>query len=276
MSGIRQHRDPLFWISLISCLAVSGFIVLPLLQMLCEPTWQGLLEAMADRSVRRSIGLSLYTSGCAALIAFVVGTPFAYLLARKSFPGKRIIESIVDLPIMIPHPIVGIAILGVAGNEHWFGRLIQEIGIRIMGTVPGIVVVLTFVGMPFYINTVKNGFEAIPVRLENVSRSLGASPASTFLRITFPLAWRSMLVGLILCAARAISEFGAVIIVAYHPMVAPVLIYERFTAYGLKYSQPVAVVLILVCLLLFILLRIASVAGRRKTTAVLPASRSNR
>ena len=276
MSGIRQHRDPLFWISLISCLAVSGFIVLPLLQMLCEPTWQGLLEAMADPAVRRAIGLSLYTSGWAALIAFIAGTPFAYLLARKSFPGKRIIESIVDLPIMIPHPIVGIAILGVAGNEHWFGRLIQEIGIRIMGTVPGIVVVLTFVGMPFYINTVKNGFEAIPVRLENVSRSLGASPASTFLRITFPLAWRSMLVGLILCAARAISEFGAVIIVAYHPMVAPVLIYERFTAYGLKYSQPVAVLLILVCLLLFILLRIASVAGRRKTTAVLQAARSNR
>jgi len=261
---IQQHRDPLFWISLISCVAVSAFILLPLLQMFCEPTWQGLYEAMADKNVRRSIGLSLYTSGWAALISFIIGTPFAYLLARKSFKGKGLIESIVDLPIMIPHPIIGIAVLGLTGSEHWFGRLIQEAGIRIMGTVTGIIVVLTFVGLPFYINTVKNGFEAIPLRLENVSRSMGASFTSTFFRITLPLAWRSMLVGLILCAARAISEFGAVIIVAYHPMVAPVLIYERFTAYGLEYSQPVAVLLILVCLILFIFLRIVSTTNRSK------------
>ncbi|MFO7837906.1 MAG: ABC transporter permease [Desulfosalsimonadaceae bacterium] len=267
MRRIRQHRDPLFWISLISCLAVSVFILLPLLQMLAAPSWQALADAMADENVRRSIGLSLYTSGWAALISFLIGTPFAYLLARKSFPGKGIIESIVDLPIMIPHPIIGIAILSLTGSGHWFGRLIQEAGIRIMGSVTGIIVVLTFVGLPFYINTVKNGFEAVPVRLENVSRSMGASPAGTFLRVTFPLAWRSMLVGLILCAARAISEFGAVIIVAYHPMIAPVLIYERFTAYGLEYSQPVAVLLILVCLALFACLRIASTAGRRREPA---------
>ena len=134
----------------------------------------------------------------------------------------------------------------------------QSIGIHIMGTVTGIVTVLTFVGLPFYVNTVKTGFEAIPVRLENVSRSLGASMSGTFLRVTFPLAWRSMLVGMIMCCARAISEFGAVVIVAYHPMIAPVMIYERFTAYGLRYSQPVAVWLIFVCLALFILLRIVS------------------
>jgi len=127
-----------------------------------------------------------------------------------------------------------------------------------MGTVTGIVCVLTFVGLPFYINAVKTGFEAVPARLETVSRSLGASPWSTFFRITLPLAWRSMLVGLIMCMARAVSEFGAVVIVAYHPMVAPVMIYERFTAYGLKYSQPVAVGLIMVCLVLFLLLRWAS------------------
>jgi molybdate/tungstate transport system permease protein len=86
------------------------------------------------------------------------------------------------------------------------------------------------VGLPFYVNTVKTGFEAIPVRLENVSRSLGASLTGTFFRVTFPLAWRSMLVGIIMCCARAISEFGAIVIVAYHPMIAPVMIYERFTA----------------------------------------------
>ena len=113
-------------------------------------------------------------------------------------------------------------------------------------------------------NTAKAGFEAIPERLENVSRSLGASAAATFFRVTLPLGWRSMVVGMIMCMARAVSEFGAVVIVAYHPMVAPVMIYERFTAYGLKYSQPVAVWLILVCLVLFLLLRLFS-SPMRKT-----------
>jgi len=102
-------------------------------------------------------------------------------------------------------------------------------------------------------------------RLENISRSLGASLTETFVRVTFRLAWRSMLVGIIMCSARAISEFGAVVIVAYHPMIAPVMIYERFTAYGIKYSQPVAVWLIVVSLLLFLLLRICSLPKENQT-----------
>ena len=259
MAKTGRHGGALTWISVLSCVAVSSFIVLPLAQMLWEPTAESLKEAIADRTVQKAVWLSIYASGTASIVSFLFGTPFAYLLARKEFIGKRIVESIVDLPIMIPHPIIGIAILGIVGRHHWFGKLIQSCGIRVMGTVTGIVVVMTFVGLPFYINTVKAGFEAIPVRLENVSRSLGASMLKTFFRVTFPLAWRSMLVGVILCSARAISEFGAIIIVAYHPMVAPVLIYERFTAYGLKYSQPVGVLLILVCLLLFVILRIISV-----------------
>ena len=131
-----------------------------------------------------------------------------------------------------------------------------EAGIRFMGTTTGIVAVMLFVGLPFFINAAKAGFEGVPVRMEKVGRSLGATPAGAFFRITLPLTWRSIVVGVIMCMARAISEFGAIVIVAYHPMVAPVMIYERFTAYGLKYSQPVAVWLILVCLLLFLLLRL--------------------
>jgi molybdate/tungstate transport system permease protein len=234
------------------------FILLPLMEMMIQPSVSSLWETIQDRDVLRSIWLSIYASGLAAVISFVMGTPFAYLLARRTFPGKRFVESVVDLPIMIPHPVVGIAILSVAGREHWLGQIIQGLGIRVMGSVTGIVAVLTFVGLPFYINTVKTGFEAVPERLEKVSRSLGASITHTFFRITFPLAWRSMLVGMIMCTARAISEFGAIVIVAYHPMIAPVMIYERFTAYGMKYSQPVAVWLIVVSLLLFLLLRSVS------------------
>ena len=262
---IAEHIDPWICLTIFCSFTVVLFILLPLIEMIVQPSFQDLKETLQDPDVRRSIWLSIYTSGLAAFISFIFGTPFAYLLARKNFPGKKFVESIIDLPIMIPHPVVGIAILGIAGKNHWLGHLMHEVGICVMGTVTGIVAVLTFVGLPFYVNTVKAGFEAIPVRLENVSRSLGASLSRTFLRVTLPLAWRSMLVGIIMCCARAISEFGAVVIVAYHPMIAPVMIYERFTAYGLKYSQPVAVWLIVVCLVLFFLLRIFSLPKEHQT-----------
>jgi molybdate/tungstate transport system permease protein len=250
------RKEPFFWLTL-GCGAVIGaFILLPLFELLTAPTLPDLWECLGDRNVGRSIRLSVLTAGSAALISFLFGTPLAYLLARQDFRGKRFLEAVIDLPIVIPHPVVGIAILSVAGNNHWIGQVLGELGIRLLGSPAGIITVLTFVGVPFYIHSAKNGFESVSPRLENVSRSLGASMTSTFLRITFPLAWRSMLIGIIMCCARAISEFGAVIVVAYHPMTAPVLIYERFEGYGLKYSQPVAVWLVLVCLILFFVLRI--------------------
>jgi len=255
----KKHIDPFIWLAVSSSIIIIAFILFPLIEMVAQPSFADLMDTIKDKDVISSIWLSLYTSGTAALISFIFGTPFAYFLARKDFAGKKIIESIIDLPIMIPHPVIGIAILSIAGQNHWLGQIISSIGIRIMGSVTGIIVVLTFVGLPFYVNTVKAGFESIPSRLENISRSLGASITDTFFRVTFPLAWRSMVVGMIMCTARAVSEFGAVVIVAYHPMIAPVMIYERFTAYGLKYSQPVAVWLIIVCLFLFLLLRIFSV-----------------
>ena len=261
---MKKRIDPFFWIAVFSTATIVVFILFPLIEMVIQPSFQDLKETIKDPDVLHSIGLSIYTSGLAGVISLIIGTPFAYLLARKSFFGKKLVESIIDLPIMIPHPVVGIAILGLAGKNHWIGQIMQQVGIQIMGTVTGIVTVLTFVGLPFYVNTVKTGFEAIPVRLENVSRSLGASLTKTFFRITFPLAWRAMLVGIIMCCARAISEFGAIVIVAYHPMIAPVMIYERFTAYGLKYSQPVAVWLILVCLVLFLLLRVFSLPKEKE------------
>ncbi len=251
-----MKREAFFWISVSCGLVIMAFILLPVIQLLTSPSLDMLKESLGDKDVMRSIWLSVYTAGMAALISFVFGTPLAYLLARSDFRGKRLVEAVIDLPIAIPHPVVGIAILSVAGKNYWFGQILAELGVRIMGSVTGIVTVLTFVGIPFYLNATKAGFEAISPRLEKVSRSLGASMFSTFARITFPLAWRSMLIGIIMCSARAISEFGAVVIVAYHPMVAPVLIYERFEAYGLKYSQPVAVWLVSISLILFFLLRI--------------------
>ncbi|SNR90916.1 tungstate/molybdate transport system permease protein [Humidesulfovibrio mexicanus] len=246
-----------FWF-VSSLVLVLLYITSPLVSTIAAPTWEGFTKTLADPEVLQSVWLSLSTAGMAAGLALFFGTPLAYVLARYDFPGKRFVESLIDLPIMIPHPVVGISLLTLTGRDTWFGGVIADLGVEIMGTTTGIVAVLLFVGLPFYVNTVKAGIESVPPRLENVSRSLGAGWAQTFFRITLPLSWRHMLVGMIMCIARAISEFGAIIIVAYHPMTAPVLMYERFTAYGLAWSQPVAVLLILASMLLFFLLRLFS------------------
>jgi len=258
-------KEPFFWLTLACGMFIAAYILLPLIELITSPSISDLWESLKDKDMVRSIWLSIYTAGSAAAISFLLGTPLAYFLARHEFKGKRFLEAVIDLPIVIPHPVVGIAILGIAGKNHWIGQIITELGVRVLGSVTGIIAVLTFVGLPFYIHSAKSGFEAVSPRLEKVSRSLGASMSSTFLRITFPLAWRSMLVGIIMCSARAISEFGAVVVVAYHPMTAPVLIYERFEAYGLKYSQPVAVWLVLVCLALFFVLRMLTLGKAKET-----------
>lgn len=253
-----KRIDPVNWLFMLISLPLILLLTLPLMKMVLQPSLGMLWETICDQTVLGAIGRSIGTSLLAALICFIMGTPLAYLLARRQMFGKRLIEGIIDLPIMIPHPVVGIAILSLAGKNHPIGRFLAELGIQVMGTWTGIVSVLIFVGLPFYINTVKAGFESVPARLENASRTLGASTLATCIRVMFPLTWRYMLLGIIMCTARAISEFGAVVIVAYHPMTAPVMIYERFTAYGLKYSQPIAVWLILISFFLFVVLRLFS------------------
>ncbi len=238
----------------ISLIAII-FIFLPIFNIIFKPNLNDLFEALKDKEVINSLYLSIYSSLIATFICLVIGTPLSYIFARKDFPFKKIIEGIVDLPIMIPHPVIGLAILSVVAKDYWIGKILNKLAIQIVGSVVGIVIVLIYVGLPFYVNTVKAGIKSVPERLENVSRTLGKSEFITFLQITLPLSYKSIIEGLIMSMARAISEFGAVIIIAYHPMVAPVLIYERFTAYGLKYSIPVAVLLILICLILFIFLR---------------------
>jgi molybdate/tungstate transport system permease protein len=253
---MSSRISPFQGIAFVCSFLIIAFIVLPLAEMVKQPSVASLWETANDPDVLRAIWLSVYASALASMIAALIGNPCAYILARRNFFGKKFLESLIDIPIMIPHPVIGIAILSIAGRGHWLGDIMSDLGIRILSSVTGLVVVFTYVGLPFYVNTVKAGFEAVSPRLENVSRSLGASMTGTFFRVTMPLAWRSMLIGTIMCCARAVSEFGAVVIVAYHPMTAPVLIYERFTAYGLAYSQPVAVWLIVVCLVFFLLLRI--------------------
>ncbi|MGM0531875.1 MAG: ABC transporter permease subunit, partial [Bacteroidota bacterium] len=147
------------------------------------------------------------------------------------------------------------------------GKAASSVGLTLVGHPIGIALAMAFVSIPFLINAAKDGFENVPVRLEQAAMNLGASPLRVFFTISLPLAWRNIVSGMVLMFARGMSEFGAVVIVAYHPMIAPVLIYERFGAFGLEYARPVAVLFILVSLIFFIVLRSLSnknYAGTKK------------
>ncbi|OKY78657.1 MAG: ABC-type sulfate transport system, permease component [Candidatus Methanohalarchaeum thermophilum] len=217
-----------------------------------------LWKTMWDSSVLKSIWISFSASFVSTAIAFLFGTPLAYFLARKNFPGKNFIESLIDVPVIIPHTVAGIALISVFGYNGLIGSPLEEIGIRFVDAFPGIVVAMLFVSIPFYINHVREGFESIDPKLENVARTLGESEWGTFRTITLPLAYRDVLAGSIMSWARGISEFGAVILITYYPMIAPVLIFERFRSFGLGASRPIAVVLILVSILIFVILRYLS------------------
>ncbi|NOR45570.1 MAG: ABC transporter permease subunit [Candidatus Delongbacteria bacterium] len=236
------------------------FIAFPLINMIFGVSISEIFDTLLDKEVTSSIFLTLRASLWSTIFALIVGVPTGYLVARYNFRGKKIIEGIIDLPVIIPHTAAGIALLSVCGRKSLFGQLT---GMSIMGTEIAISVAMFFVSVPFLINAVKNGFKLIDPRYEKVAITLGASPLRAFFTISLPMVKRSILSGSIMMWARGISEFGAVIILAYHPMITPILIYDRYEAFGLKYARPVAVVLILICLLVFISLRLLEDKGRR-------------
>lgn len=241
------------------------FVVVPLAKMLFTSVSEPdiLWETILDPVVTSAIGLTLYAALIATVVGFVLGVPLAYLLARTNFPGKRLVEGLIDVPIVVPHSAAGIALLFVFGRNFALGKAFDAVGIGFVDSTAGIVIAMIFVSIPFLIDSAKEGFKKVDVRLEKVARTLGASPWQSFFRISFPLAWRSILAGNIMMWARGISEFGAVIILAYHPMIAPVLVYERFETYGLDYARPIAVLLIIVSVVVFILLRTLAYRGER-------------
>jgi molybdate/tungstate transport system permease protein len=265
LRGAKRHSLSLIFLVIGSFLIL--FTILTLFNMIfrqivLEP--EGLLEAASDPTVIKSILLTLYTSFLATLIAMILGTPLAYVLARHDFFGKNIVESIIDVPVIIPHSVAGIALYALFMSRSVVGEAFSNIDIVFEDSLWGIVVAMLFVSTPFYINAAKEGFQSINPRLERVARTLGASQWKAFYRITLPLAIRHLFSGAVMAWARGISEFGAVIMIAFYPMIAPILIYYRFTTHGLKGSQPVAVLLILICFVVFIFLRTSTKYWERR------------
>ncbi len=256
---MKAHFEKVFWV--LGSLLVL-FLVLPLVRMVGSLDLAIAKKVLSDLQVYHSILLTLRCALWATILGITTGVPLGYLLAKRSFPMKNLVQAAVDLPVVVPHTAAGIALLMVFGRHFWGGRLFSTFGLSFVDTEAGIVIAMTFVSAPFLINAARDAFAGVPGRMEQVARTLGASPAQVFYRVTFPLAWRGILSGALLMWARGISEFGAVIILTYHPMVTPVLIFERFEAYGLRFAYPVAALLVLICLVLFSLFRF--LASRRK------------
>lgn len=252
----RARIEPLYLLFSFFGGLVLLFIIAPLANMVLHTSYADLSETALKPEVRESIWLTLWTSMAATLILGVLAVPFSYLLARKSFPFRRLVLALVDIPIVIPHSAAGIAILGIISRNSMVGGAAERMGFHFVGGAAGIMVAMAFVSIPFLINAARDGFAAVPERLEKAALSLGASPTRVFFAISVPLAWRPIVSGFVLMWARGLSEFGAVIVVAYHPMVTPVLIYEEFTAFGLQSARPISVVFIGVCLVFFIVIRL--------------------
>jgi molybdate/tungstate transport system permease protein len=235
------------------------FILFPLVGMIFEVSMDELFAAAFDEEVISSIFLTFRASLWATIAAVFFGVPFSWVLARFDFRGKKLIEGIIDLPVIIPHTAAGIALLSVWGRHSFFG---QTTGLSIAGTEAAISVAMFFVSVPFLVNSLKSGLKLIDPRYEKVACTLGATPFTAFFTVTLLMLKKHLLNGSIMMWARGISEFGAVVVLAYHPMIAPVLIYDRYESFGLKNARPVAVLLILICFLIFIVLRMIGERSR--------------
>jgi molybdate/tungstate transport system permease protein len=246
------------WILLILSSLVLLFILAPLAGMFINTGSSEFIETVRDKEVQESIWLTLWVSFAATFFFAFAAIPLAWLLARKNFPLKSVVQGIIDLPVVLPHTAAGIAVLGFISRDGFLGKVADAFGLSLINNPAGIAMAMAFVSIPFLINSARDGFAAVPERLEKAALTLGASRRRVFFTISLPLAWRSIMTGFVMMFARGMSEFGAVVIVAYHPMIAPVLIYERFTSFGLKYARPASVLFILVALAVFILLRLIS------------------
>ena len=256
---LRGARRPLHVAATISsALFASALLLLiaaPLAGLVVSGGAAGVQRLFGDAELRSSLLLTVLTATAAMLFGVLGGTPLAYVMARREFRGRAVVAAVLDLPLLVPHPVAGIALLLVLGRGTAVGNALLSAGLRVVGTPIGIVCAMTFVAAPLYVSAARETFARVDARYESVARTLGDPAWRAFRRITLPLSKRGLTAAAIVMWARAVSEFGAIVILTYNPKVASVLAYDRFTSYGLDEALPVAAVLVLLALLPLVALR---------------------
>jgi molybdate/tungstate transport system permease protein len=236
-------------------LVALGIVLFPLIHLATEDSVQTLWSTLLRPEVRAALWMSLVTSTLATVVVSLWGIPLAYGLARVNFPGKRWVESLVDVPILVPQSVAGVALILLLGPGSVLGGALDALHLPISGSMAGVIIAQVFVASPFLVKSSMTAFESVPLRLELASRSLGASPAATFWRISLPLASRGILVGATLAWARAISEFGCIVLFASSPVTAPIFVHTEFLRAGASESRPIAILLLVICLWVFVMLQ---------------------
>ena len=241
------------------------FIAAPVAGLVVAGGARGLARLGTDTELRASLVLTVLTAFAATLIGIVGGTPLAWLLARRRFRGRALVAALIDLPLVIPHPVAGIALLLVLGRASPAGQALLALGLRVVGSPLGIVCAMVFVAVPLYVSAAREAIARVDARFEAVARTLGDPAWRAFRRITLPLAGRGLVAAGVVMFARAVSEFGAIVILTYNPKVASVLSYDRFTSYGLDEALPVAAVLVLLAIVPLVALRALRGRGTEDT-----------
>lgn len=261
----RKHLpDPLVLLFAVIGAVLVTFIALPLVATVLSQSPGSIADAYGDPEVQSAIFMSFGAALLATVLSLGFGIPLAYVMARVDFRGKGIVQGIIDVPVVIPHTIAGVTLLVVFGRMGLFSSEMGALNLRFEDELLGIVIAMMFVSVSFVVNSARDGFEAVDERLENVARSLGASRTGAFLTVTLALSMPSVVTGAVMTWARAVSEFGAVVIIAFFPKIIPTLIYEKNIHSGLSESLPIAALLILICVGIFVVLRTATSFWKKK------------
>jgi sulfate transport system permease protein len=266
---------PGFHLSLGFTLFYLGLIVLiPLAAVFLKTftmTWPAFWEAVTSDRVMASYRLTFGASLLAALLNVVFGGIVAWVLVRYRFPGKKIIDALVDLPFALPTAVAGIALTALYSSNGWFGRYLEPIGIKVAFTPLGVLIALTFIGLPFVVRTVQPVLEDAERELEEAAASLGASHLQIFARVIFPTVFPALLTGFALSFARATGEYGSVIFIAGNmPMVSeitPLFIVTKLEQYDYAGATAIAVVMLTVSFLLLLAINMLQAWSRKRDRA---------
>ena len=258
----RSSVLPGFGLALGFTLLYLGLVVLlPLSATLAKTltlTWAQFMETISNPRVVASFRLSFGASLLAAAINAVFGFIVAWVLARYRFPGKRIIDALVDLPFALPTAVAGIALTAIYAKNGWIGRLLEPLGVQVAFSPLGVLVALVFIGMPFVVRTVQPVLEDLEPELEEAAATLGADRWQTFARVVFPSVLPALITGFALAFARAVGEYGSVIFIAGNmPLVseiAPLLIVTKLEQYDYAGATAIAVVMLAISFALLLLI----------------------
>lgn len=234
-------------------------------------SWGGFWQAVTSDRVMASYCLSFGASLIAAALNVIFGSIVAWVFVRYRFPGKRLVDSLVDLPFALPTAVAGIALTALYAPNGWMGRYLEPLGIKVAFTPLGIVVALTFIGLPFVVRTVQPVLEEAERELEEAAASLGASRLQTFSRVVFPTMLPALLTGFAMAFARATGEYGSVIFIAGNmPMISeitPLLIVTKLEQYDYAGATAIAVVMLAISFILLLAINLLQAWTRRRTQA---------